>query len=278
MKPQNYITLEEFAAVYPEISYFVRHEFPNKERIAWLRNTCFERYGVDATDNAKIDQFRRNLKVSAIVTYTWVSQEGLATQVFSDLIASRDGRVVGDRRRTEVNPETGEATPIDPQVVEVVFTNDDIVYGDQWPAPRFAPGAFTIFFRSIFKQMYGYEPEIVVLGKPTTVSMRYAERLIEKQAKDRNIAEITQYFMIGDSTFSDIEGAKRRQAEWAAAAHGLDKEAAKNMDVSQKKWVSILVKTGVYNEENGDSTNDADHVVQDLEAAFAVVLKSIGNE
>jgi hypothetical protein len=113
-KPQNYITMEEYAAIYPEVSYMAQHEFPKQPRIDWLRKNCLSRFDIDVKDFKKIEQFRQNLRVTAIVTWDWISLEGLTLQVFSDLAASRDGRAFGDRRRTRRDPETGEVIPIDP--------------------------------------------------------------------------------------------------------------------------------------------------------------------
>lgn len=47
INPRNYITLEEYAALFPEITYFVQHEFPNKKRLEWLTANCLTRFGID---------------------------------------------------------------------------------------------------------------------------------------------------------------------------------------------------------------------------------------
>lgn len=114
IKPNHYITLEEYAAIFPEITYFVRYEFQNKSRLDWLKQNCLSRFNIDVNDLEKIEKFRKNLKVTAIVTWDFVSQEGLANQIFSDIVASRDGRAIGERRRTQVDDATGEVTCIDP--------------------------------------------------------------------------------------------------------------------------------------------------------------------
>ena len=50
---------------------------------------------------------------------------------------------------------------------------------------------------------------------------------------------------------------------------------ATKIEPKDKKWLTILVKTGVYKEEQGQDTNGADYVVTDLQAAFDIVLQSI---
>ena len=62
--------------------------------------------------------------------------------------------------------------------------------------------------------------------------------------------------MIGDNPLSDIQGANAREG-----------------------WTSILVKTGVFNQETeGDDTGNskihpADHVVEDLAEAVQLIMK-----
>ncbi len=48
--------------------------------------------------------------------------------MFSDLLTSKDGNIYSQKRRTII--ENGEIKVIDPQVVELIFTNDDIVYAE----------------------------------------------------------------------------------------------------------------------------------------------------
>ena len=69
--------------------------------------------------------------------------------------------------------------------------------------------------------------------------------------------------MIGDNTESDIEGAKR-QGQLNLKTNGIN------------NWKSILVKTGVW--KGGEDTNGADFVVEDMEAAYQLILKVEGLE
>ena len=65
--------------------------------------------------------------------------------------------------------------------------------------------------------------------------------------------------MIGDNPQSDIEGANRK------AKANLEKTGIRN-------WKSILVKTGVY-KDGVDDSNGADYIVDDMEAAYELILK-----
>jgi len=77
---------------------------------------------------------------------------------------------------------------------------------------------------------------------------------MEAKAKKQRV-KISKFYMIGDNPQSDIAGA------------------------NAKGWVSILVKTGVFNPEsatsvNGnDGTHAATHVVNDFQAAIDLIYK-----
>jgi ribonucleotide monophosphatase NagD (HAD superfamily) len=64
--------------------------------------------------------------------------------------------------------------------------------------------------------------------------------------------------MIGDNPHSDIEGGKRRGK-------------FNQINSGKNNWKTILVRTGVY--KDGDSTNEADFVVNDFEEAYLLILK-----
>lgn len=119
--------------------------------------------------------------------------------------------------------------------------------------------------------MYGYEPVITKLGKPFSPAYDFGKRIVDRQAKEFGVSEITQYFMIGDNTRSDIEGANRMQRQHLIE-QGKDPDQTKISNPLDKKWVTILVRTGVFKE--GESTNNADYVVDDLKAAYEIILKS----
>ena len=55
------------------------------------------------------------------------------------------------------------------------------------------------------------------------------------------IDEISRFYMIGDSPFSDIEGAVRMS----------------KLPNNQDKWKAILVKSGVYKEDTNQNLNSS---------------------
>ena len=104
------MTLEEICALYPTVSQFVAHEYPNPKRLEYLKKQFFER-------NGEIDI--EKMKISSIMIWCWVTQEGLSTQVCCDLLSSKDGTLMGPRRSKD-----------DPQVVDMYVTSNDLFYAD----------------------------------------------------------------------------------------------------------------------------------------------------
>ena len=54
------------------------------------------------------------------------------------------------------------------------MTNPDLEYQDVWPEPRFAAGGLNIFYKSVFREMYGYDMEIEQFGKPYKATFDFA--------------------------------------------------------------------------------------------------------
>jgi ribonucleotide monophosphatase NagD (HAD superfamily) len=68
--------------------------------------------------------------------------------------------------------------------------------------------------------------------------------------------------MIGDNPNSDIEGGNRK------AKANLEKLGVRN-------WKTILLKTGVY-KHGVDEANSPDYIVEDMKAAYELILKEEG--
>jgi ribonucleotide monophosphatase NagD (HAD superfamily) len=141
------------------------------------------------------------------------------------------------------------------QVVEVITTNPDLLYADDWSQPRYGPKAIEIMFTSVFKAHYGFDMQVTPLGKPLKPTYDYIEkRLVAKAQRDG--VKISNFYMIGDNPKSDIAGA------------------------ITKGWTSILVKTGVFDPRASTSTKDgndkefpATYSVKDFEEAINLIYK-----
>ena len=107
-----------------------------------------------------------------------VTQEGLCYQICCDLLSSLDGKIMGQKRRTEID-EKGQVQPIDPQFVDFYLTNNDLTFAYLWHEPRFGPGAFKIALQTMFKELYRYDLDYIMYGKPEPIAFEFAERMIK---------------------------------------------------------------------------------------------------
>ena len=60
----------------------------------------------------------------------------------------------------------------------------------------------------MFKELYRYDIEYALYGKPEAIAYEYAERAIQEICQKSDI-EVSTYYMIGDNPLSDIEGGIR---------------------------------------------------------------------
>ena len=119
-----------------------------------------------------IEELKEKLFFAAIFIMHGVVYSDLAIQLFSDIFASKDGHILGERRKLG-----------DPQTVMLFSTNPDLVWPYQWPIPRFGPRTLLIALESIFKAYYGLGIEYVQYGKPNEPTYNYCERLLKEQAE-----------------------------------------------------------------------------------------------
>lgn len=135
------------------------------ERLAWCRKDLETRFG------KTIEELRVELSFAAIFIMHGVVYSDLTIQLFSDILASKDGHILGERRKLG-----------DEQVVKLYSTNPDLVWPYQWPIPRFGPRTLIIALESIFKAYYGLDIEYVQYGKPNEPTYQFCERALKRQA------------------------------------------------------------------------------------------------
>ena len=126
--------------------------------ITWTRNNLLKRFNV--TD---VEEFKKQLNFSAIFILCSALRIWSAFQIISDLITSKDGNLLGERREAS-----------DPQVVKLHFSNPDLIYADSHPLPRNGPLGFTIALKAIIKESFGIEMEYEMAGKPTKLTQLFA--------------------------------------------------------------------------------------------------------
>lgn len=132
----------------------------------------------------------------------------------------------------------------------VVACNADLIWAAQAPLPRIGHGSFLHVLESLYAKITGkplvYE---AILGKPSPLTYQYGERVIQSASKRINGPDVLKtLYGIGDNPETDIAGANAYN-DTIAAGGGHGAHACQ----------SILVKSGVFMEEDSNFGTDVDH-------------------
>uniref|UniRef100_A0A8C9LC47 Haloacid dehalogenase-like hydrolase domain-containing 5 n=1 Tax=Pavo cristatus TaxID=9049 RepID=A0A8C9LC47_PAVCR len=122
----------------------------------------------------------------------------------------------------------------------VLACNMDLLWMAEAKMPsRFGHGTFLLCLENIYKKVTGRELKYeALIGKPSTVTYRYAEYLIKEQAEKHGWkAPIRRLYAIGDNPMSDVYGAN---------LYNNYLKSAQQNQVKAGSCESILVCTGVY--------------------------------
>uniref|UniRef100_A0A8D0EUA8 Haloacid dehalogenase-like hydrolase domain-containing 5 n=1 Tax=Strix occidentalis caurina TaxID=311401 RepID=A0A8D0EUA8_STROC len=120
----------------------------------------------------------------------------------------------------------------------VLACNMDLLWMAEAKMPsRFGHGTFLLCLENIYKKVTGRELKYeALIGKPSTVTYRYAEYLIKQQAEKQGWkSPIRRLYAVGDNPMSDIYGANLYNT-YLKSAHQNQAQSCE----------SILVCTGVY--------------------------------
>ncbi|NXX81405.1 HDHD5 hydrolase, partial [Urocolius indicus] len=146
----------------------------------------------------------------------------------------------------------------------VLACNMDLLWMAEAKMPsRFGHGTFLLCLENIYKKVTGRDLKYeALIGKPSTVTYRYAEYLVKEQAEKRGWkSPIQRLYAVGDNPMSDVYGAnlynnylKSAQQNQVQAGLKRSPQAAsedhldlrKNCNSSVESCESILVCTGVY--------------------------------
>lgn len=169
-------------------------------------------------------------------------------QLITDVIMS--GGVMG---RSEP-PAGGQPVPL-------YYSNPDIIYANEFPAPRFGQGCFAAALDAVYAAVNGHSiKQFTVFGKPHSEPYRLMEGLLLQQAKLIGLdlpsaghkLPFGAVYAVGDNPASDIAGAR----------------------AAGRPWTSILVRTGIFRRPAGENDPDhpADFVVQDVLQAVDAAL------
>lgn len=151
--------------------------------------------------------------------------------------------------------------------VPVYFSNPDLLWANEHPAPRFGQGGFKAALEALYAQVTGSPlPHVRVFGKPNPEPYRLAEALLVKQWQEMGHHQLGRHvrhkqdglpfsaiYAIGDNPAADVRGA----------------------NAAGQPWVSVLVHTGVFQPSEGvvNCQRDAARiVVKDVDAAVTAAL------
>lgn len=195
---------------------------------------------------AELDKWGRDVDLSqpldAVLVFNDPRDMNTDMQIVSDVLNSESG-VVGTKRAP---PSHNRQVPS----VPIAFSNNDFVWANDYPLPRFGQGAFRMITETLYAEINALEPhqrlELTILGKPFKVQHDYAHWVLMEWDKIRHGhkqhgfmpqlhkepvgSPFSKIYMVGDNPESDICGAN---------ASG---------------WESVLLRTGVYKDDDWEHT------------------------
>lgn len=181
--------------------------------------------------------------IDAILVFNDPRDMGTDLQIVLDVLLSDRGYV--GTRRAAVGTPGGPASPDEAAApsVPIFFSNDDLLWANPYPVPRFGQGAFRVAVEALYAQLTrGAQLRSTIIGKPHRFTYDYANRVLHEWANTQSsyageglksaasdtspTVAFDKVFMVGDNPASDIMGAN---------AYG---------------WDSLLVRTGVFRDED----------------------------
>lgn len=160
-----------------------------------------------------------NLQIEAIFVFAdsrdWAGDQ----QIILDCLMTKEGRL-GTRSET-----FDEGPP-------VFFSHNDVVWSTSHDYSRIGMGALRASLEALYKAIAGKKLNTIAFGKPQKSTFLFATRLLQEwRSKSHQINKPPSIvYFVGDTPESDIRGTNEFN------------------DTSDIEWFSILVKTGVYQE------------------------------
>ncbi|KAI1809893.1 HAD-superfamily subfamily IIA hydrolase [Poronia punctata] len=222
-----------------------------------------------------------NPKIDAIFVFNDPRDWALDTQIILDLLLSQNG-VLGTYSSKNGRAEHQNHGWQQDGQPDLYFSNHDLFWSATYHLPRFGQGAFQAALAGIWRQITNDKAELkrTTIGKPYSRTYSYAERVLgqwragllkdqgdaadapeteTETETETEPAPLARVYMVGDNPESDIQGA--------------------NDYISPQgtEWNSVLVRTGVWNEErDGEPRHKPDAIVPDVMSAVEWALKREG--
>lgn len=180
--------------------------------------------------------------IDAILVFNDPRDMGTDVQIVSDLLNSLNGMVGTKRKIPSSSPEVPS--------IPIVFSNNDFLWANDYNLPRFGQGAFRMIIERLYAETNSLKGsktlQSTILGKPFKIQHDYAHWVLIEWNKILNghkehdfrpqlgkapkESPFKKIYMVGDNPASDIHGA------------------------NSSNWESILLRTGVYKDEDWETT------------------------
>ncbi|KAK9463230.1 HAD-like domain-containing protein [Lipomyces oligophaga] len=149
----------------------------------------------------------------AVLVFNDPRDWGCEAQIIIDILTSQAGKF-------------GTKNPTLDQTVPIYFSNNDLLWANEYHLPRFGQGAFRTSIEKLFLDYTGTPLESTIIGKPFLFTYEYAHSFLNEWRKSAfgYTEDVQRVYMVGDNPASDIRGGN---------SYG---------------WSTLLVKTGVYQE------------------------------
>ncbi|KAL1884216.1 hypothetical protein VTK73DRAFT_5352 [Phialemonium thermophilum] len=213
-----------------------------------------------------------SLTIDAIFVFNDPRDWAVDIQIITDLLLSSGGRLgtYSTRNGDASLPNCGWQQDGQPPLY---FSNGDLLWSTGYHLPRFGQGAFQAAVAGVWRRLTGgHELIRRVLGKPSTETYRFAERVLAAHRHEvlRRLGKgahrpgtLSAVYMVGDNPESDIAGANSYRSE--VGTH----------------WRSVLVRTGVWSADRAPEETLKDQfkpsvVVNDVREAVRWALEKEG--
>jgi HAD superfamily hydrolase (TIGR01456 family) len=187
-----------------------------------------------------------SLKIDAVFVFHDPRDWALDTQIILDILLSNSGILgtVSTKNGDKNLPNNGYQQDNQPPLY---FSNPDLLWAAGYHLPRLGQGGFQHALEGVWQRLTnGVELKSTVMGKPSSLTYSFAEKRLRSyrrglirqhngaQVRKGELPELKKVYMVGDNPESDIMGANNYNSP-----HGTE-------------WVSVLVKTGVFRETDGE--------------------------
>lgn len=201
------------------------------------------RYTKEQIENFTKPDIDLTKPIEAVLIFNDPRDAGTDVQIVCDILNSVEG-LIGTKRPFDDGKDRQKPS------IPIIFSNNDFVWANDYPLPRFGQGAFRITVEALYSELnqlkHNEKLESTIMGKPFKIQYDFAHsvlinwrnKLIANDVNDANDLTLPnlnetptnspfkKIYMVGDNPASDIQGA------------------------NQNGWESILLRTGVFKDDD----------------------------